>query len=119
MDGRDRSRYVGRHVNQKRPRRFRKFLQPALRAVQRVYFLRLTDLLHHEAEDFSIRLLAQRRDGPGREVEQPFIAEARQDDEFLGLLWRRRLMIELGHQVALIPNFIDLALGAGPDSSTQ
>src|SRR6266508_1096035 len=106
-------------VDQERPRRFGEFLQPALGAVQRVNLLGLADLFHYEADDLSVRSVAQRRDRPGGEIEQPFIAEARQDDELLGLLRRRRLVIDLGHQVAVILNFVDLAFRAGSDSTPQ
>src|SRR5262249_35855835 len=91
----------------------------ALGAVQRVNLLGLADLLHHEADDLPVRSVAQRRDRPRGEIEQPFIAEARQDDELLGLLRRRRLVIDLGHQVAIILNFVDLAFRAGSDSPPQ
>src|SRR5262245_57526435 len=106
-------------VDQERPRGLGEFLQPALGAVQRVNLLGLADLLHHEADDLSVRRVAQRRYRPGGKIEQPFIAEARQDDELLGLLLRRRLVIDLGHQVAFILNFVDFSLGADSDSPSQ
>src|SRR5262249_53427327 len=119
VDGGHRPRDVRGDVNQERPRRLWEFLQPALGAVQRVNLLGLADLLHHEADDLSVRSVAQRRDRPGGEIEQPFIAEARQGDELLGLLRRRRLVIDLGHQVAIILNFVDFAFRAGSNSAPQ
>src|SRR5262245_37468566 len=119
VNGGDGSRNIGRDVDQKGPRRVWKLLQPALGAVQRVYLFGPADLFHDEAGDGAVWRVAQHIDRPGGEIEQPFIAEARQDDEFLGLLRRRRLVINLGHQVAFILNFVDLALRAGSDSPPQ
>src|SRR5262245_53707985 len=54
VDGRDGSRDVGSDINQKGPRSFGEFLQPAPRAVQRVNLFGFADLFHHEAGDFSV-----------------------------------------------------------------
>src|SRR5262244_2519999 len=119
VNGGDGSRDIGRDVDQKGPRRVRKLLQPALGAVQRVYLFGPADPFHHEPDDGAVWRVAQHINRPGGEIEQSFIAEARQGDEFLGLLRRRRLVINLGHQIASILNFVDLALRADSDSPFQ
>src|SRR5262249_34881959 len=48
-----------------------------------------------------------------------FIAESRQDDEFLGLLRRRRLVVNLSRQITSILNFVDRALRSDSDSPSQ
>src|SRR5215813_5488312 len=83
VNGGDGSRDVGRDVDQKGPRRVWKFLQPALGAVQRVYLFGLADLFHDEAGDRAVWRVAQHINRPGGEIEQSFIAEARQGDERL------------------------------------
>src|SRR5262249_36837635 len=117
--GRDGSRDIGRNVNQERPRSSGEFLQSALGAVQRMSLFGLADLFHHEADDLSVRRVTQRRYRPGREAEESFITEARENDEFLGFLRRRWLVINLCHQIASTPNFIDFAFRAGSDSARQ
>src|SRR5262249_24867039 len=79
----------------------------------------LANLFHDEAGDLSVRRVTQRRYRPGREIEESFITEARQNDEFLGLLRRLRLVINLCHQIISTPNFIDVAFRAGSDSASQ
>src|SRR5262245_38196517 len=86
VDGGYGARDVGRYVNQKRPGGFWEFLEPAFRAVQGVNLFGAADLFHDEAGDLAARRIAQNIYRPGREIEQPVIAQAGKRDELLRLL---------------------------------
>src|SRR5262245_46235269 len=116
VNGGDGARDVGRDVDQKGPGGFWEFLEPALGAVQGVNLFGAADLFHDEAGDLAAGRVEQHVDGPAREVEQPVISEAGEGDELLGLLRRRRLVVNLGDQVAAILNFVNLAFGADSDT---
>src|SRR5262245_14108937 len=116
VNGGDGASDVGRDVDQKGPGGFWEFLEPALGAVQGVNLFGAADLFHDEAGDLAAGRVEQHVDGPGREVEQPVISEAGEGDELLGLLRRRRLVVNLGDQVAAILNFVNLAFGADSDT---
>src|SRR5262245_19753742 len=116
VDGGDGASDVGRDVDQKGPGGFGEFLEPALGAVQGVNLFGAADLFHDEAGKVAARRFAQHVDVPGGEVEQSVISEAGECDELLGLLRRRRLVVNLGDQVGAVLNFVNLALAADPDS---
>src|SRR5262249_32605926 len=64
VDGHYCSGDIGGNVDQKHPRSFGEFLEPTLRTVERVNLFGLADLLHHEANDISVRSVEQRSDRP-------------------------------------------------------